>query len=177
LLAACLLSLLQSFWAEKCSHWIALFRSRGSMQMRTLLFCFITMTIELTQGVGSVCFTIMSFFSILSSSSFTLSLIAIGTLRGVCTTGCTVLSILIECSPFIGKWNFVFLFPKTLTLYGFLIFWLHANLVMVIPVTGRSHWNRYVRFMASNYTFGIFVLLLYMFNLANLDTRKWFWSH
>ena len=92
------------------------------MQMRTLLFCFITMTIELTQGVGSVCFTIMSFFSILSSSSFTLSLIAIGTLRGVCTTGCTVLSILIECSPFIGKWNFVFLFPKTLTLYGFLIF-------------------------------------------------------
>ena len=65
----------------------ALFKSRGSIQMRNLSFRFSFTTMEFTQAVGSFTGLIMPFDSMSFNSAKTLSRSAAGSFRGGWTTG------------------------------------------------------------------------------------------
>ena len=82
----------------KCSLLIALFKSPGSMQIRSF-FCVSTMTKLFTHSVGCSCFLITPSFSILWSSFLTSSWSVTGTFLGVWTTGGTLGSSLMFYSP------------------------------------------------------------------------------
>ena len=60
------------------------------MQIRSCPLGFTTVTMELTQSVGSCTRSMTSSRSIRCNSSFTLDRIVTGTLRGGCTTGSSI---------------------------------------------------------------------------------------
>ena len=74
---------------------MALFKSRGSIQIRSLPFGFTTVTMLFTQSVGSCILSMTPKCSIRCSSSFTFALMVTGIFRRGCTTGLHVGSILI----------------------------------------------------------------------------------
>ena len=84
---------------------MAVLRSFGLRQMRSFPLGFFTTTKKLTQSVGSVTFMMTMLSSILSSSSFSLSLMACGMcctgwMTGVASSlGCMVVSPSSELSP------------------------------------------------------------------------------
>ena len=80
---------------------MALFRSFGSEHILTLPFL-TTVTIELTQSVGSVTLVIWPSRSISANLLIIFDLSGCGCLLGPCTTGVTVGSIF---SEYISCWN------------------------------------------------------------------------
>ena len=95
--STCAISLrVSALW---CSHMIALFRSFGSRQILNLPLGFFGYISELTHGVGSVCFTIIPWWTISFSSFWISALCLMGTLHLLCSTGGTQWSVLMSYSP------------------------------------------------------------------------------
>ena len=91
---------------RRCSRFIALFKGRGSRQMRNIPFSFSTITRPFTQSVGFLIGSIISESTIHLSSFSYFGLSACGALRTGVTTGLTL--------SFTSIWWVVFKVPISL---------------------------------------------------------------